>query len=208
MVRAVPIVSEWEEVGDLPRLVPPVLPKGVLSECVQPVVDAGFGVRLRPWSIADAALLVEVYADAGIQRWHCKALADIDEAATMVQGWHREWMMDSSAHWAIITGDDTVVGRVALRKIDLIDGAAELGYWAVPCWRGNGFVPIAVAGVTRWAFGRGFQRLSLEHSVANPASCRVAEKAGYRCEGTLAAAARHLDGQHDMHLHAMTAADL
>ncbi|WP_156055814.1 hypothetical protein [Nocardia sp. NRRL WC-3656] len=59
--------------------------------------------------------------------------------------------------------------------------------------------------MTQWAFERGFARLSLEHSTANPASFRVAQKGDYRYEGTLAAAAAvRLDGRHDMHLHALT----
>lgn len=190
----------------MPRLTPPVVPVGSLSRVGQPIVDVGLGIRLRPWSHADAPLLLKVYADADIQRWHCKSLTDLGEARAMVDRWRREWSAESGAHWAIVRAEDTVVGRVALRKIDVLDGAAELGYWAVPRWRGRGFVPLAVTGLTGWAFDRGFQRLSLEHSIANPGSCRVAQKAGFRFEGTLAAAARHLDGHHDMHLHAITAA--
>lgn len=40
------------------------------------------------------------------------------------------------------------------------------------------------------------------HSTLNPASCRVAEKAGFALEGTRREAALHADGHHDMHLHA------
>ncbi len=191
----------------MPRLTPPAIPAGSLSQIAQPIVDAGHGIRLRPWSHADGPLLLEVYADPVIQRWHCKSIDDIDEARAILDGWRHEWEVESGAHWAVVTGDDTLVGRVALRGVNFLDGVAEVAYWAVPGRRGHGFVPTAVSGLTRWAFDLGFQRLSLEHSIANPASCRVAEKAGYRYEGTLAAAARHLDGHHDMHLHAITAAN-
>jgi len=51
------------------------------------------------------------------------------------------------------------------------------------------------------AFDRGLRRLELEHSTLNPASCRVAEKAGFTLEGTRHGAARHADGHHDMHVH-------
>ena len=43
------------------------------------------------------------------------------------------------------------------------------------------------------------------HSTANAASCRVAEKAGFAPEGVLRQSVRHLDGWHDMHLHARVA---
>ncbi|MEW2435901.1 GNAT family protein [Streptomyces caniferus] len=38
--------------------------------------------------------------------------------------------------------------------------------------------------------------------MANPASCRVATKAGFRLEGTMRSALLHADGWHDEHLHA------
>jgi RimJ/RimL family protein N-acetyltransferase len=62
-----------------------------------------------------------------------------------------------------------------------------------------------VDAATRWAFDVGFRRLQLEHSTQNPASCRVAEKAGFAAEGTRFGAALHADGHHDMHTHARLA---
>jgi len=64
----------------------------------------------------------------------------------------------------------------------------------------------AVSGrATHWAFDIGFLRVFLRHSSANTASCRVAEKTGFRYEGTLVSAAPHPDGRHDMHVHARIA---
>ncbi len=51
-------------------------------------------------------------------------------------------------------------------------------------------------------------RLDLYHSVANPASCRVAEKAGYLCEGTMRGSCLHADGWHDMHVHGLFQGDV
>ena len=45
-------------------------------------------------------------------------------------------------------------------------------------------------------------RIDVEHSTRNSASCRVAAKAGFVPEGTKMSAALHVDGWHDMHLHA------
>jgi ribosomal-protein-alanine N-acetyltransferase len=64
----------------------------------------------------------------------------------------------------------------------------------------------ALTVVTDWAFGSfGLHRIVVEHSTRNPASCRVAEGAGYPLEGTQRSAALHADGWHDMHLHARIA---
>jgi RimJ/RimL family protein N-acetyltransferase len=57
--------------------------------------------------------------------------------------------------------------------------------------------------LTTWAFGElRLHRLELSHSTVNPASCRVAENAGYAMEGIKRGEALHADGWHDMHLHA------
>lgn len=48
-------------------------------------------------------------------------------------------------------------------------------------------------------------RLGLVHSTRNEASCKVALAAGFAPEGTLRGSGKHVDGWHDMHLHARLA---
>jgi RimJ/RimL family protein N-acetyltransferase len=48
----------------------------------------------------------------------------------------------------------------------------------------------------------GLHRIELLHSTCNEASCSVAQKAGYLLEGTKRRHGLHVDGWHDMHLHA------
>ena len=53
-------------------------------------------------------------------------------------------------------------------------------------------------GLAEW----GLRRVELIHAVANPASCRVAEKAGFGLEGTVGNGERYGDGRwYDEHLH-------
>jgi RimJ/RimL family protein N-acetyltransferase len=49
--------------------------------------------------------------------------------------------------------------------------------------------------------------MEINHSTQNPASCRVAEGAGYLAEGVKRSEALHADGWHDMHQHARIATD-
>lgn len=186
----------------------PSLPGTALSGRPQPRLrDAA--VVLRPWSDGDAAGLVSAYSDPDIQRWHCRSLDD-GEAASLIREWRDGWAAGTGASWAVTDpwhGD--LLGRVAFRDVDLADGTAELAYWVLPAARGRGVAATAVRTVSRWAFDEiGFQRLELEHSVANIASCRVALATGFAAEGTLRASARHTDGWHDMHLHARLRTDL
>jgi RimJ/RimL family protein N-acetyltransferase len=62
---------------------------------------------------------------------------------------------------------------------------------------------------SRWAYATlGLRRLELYHAVANPASCAVAMRAGFRLEGEPRASYRYGDGElYDEHAHARLAED-
>lgn len=189
----------------MPSLVASVLVAGSLATLDQPEIRAD-GVLLRPWLTADRDAVVAGYADPAIQRWHCRSM-DESEAAAWIAGWSGRWAAETGAGWAVVdTGE--VAGQISLRRIDLAEAVAEISYWVLPEFRGRRIAPRGLAALTGWAFGTlGLHRLELNHSTANPASCRVAEQAGYPAEGVKRAEARHADGWHDMHQHARLATD-
>lgn len=78
-----------------------------------------------------------------------------------------------------------------------------------PTPAGVGEASLAVATLTGWAFDTlGLHRIELCHAVPNVASCRVADKAGYRHEGTLRESYRYGDGfRYDEHIHGRLATD-
>ena len=172
-----------------------------MSGRAQPVLYAD-ELTLRPWRAGDVPDLVAAYADPAIQRWHTRSMT-ADEAAAWVTSANRGWIRETGANWAVTDGG-AVVARMSLRTIDLAEGLAGFGYWVMPAARGRSVAPRALQAVGRWAFDDlGLHRLELEHSTANPSSCRVAAKAGYRLESTKRSQARHADGWHDMHVHVL-----
>ncbi len=194
----------------MPELVAPALPPDVLSRRPQPTLR-GDALVLRPWAAADTAAVVEAYADPDIQQWHGRSLTP-EEADDWVASWAVRWAAGTEASWAIVAAGDSAdlavglaVGRMAFKHIVPEAAVAEAAYWVAPSARGRGIAPAAVRLGSQWLFSLGFQRLELVHSVANRASCRVAEKAGYAFEGVRRRAGLHADGWHDMHLHAVVA---
>lgn len=190
----------------------------------QPTLSAPGGLTLRPWLPGDASILVTAYGDPAIQQWHRRNILSEDEARELIVRWNYGWSAETHGYWLIVR-DDTAepAGRVSLGGVDLDTGTAELGYWVLPTARGYGIATSAVIGLSRWALGGpghnpghdpghdpghglgrglGLHRLELAHSVANTASCRVADRAGFPLEGTKHGALLHADGWHDMHLHA------
>ena len=65
-------------------------------------------------------------------------------------------------------------------------GRVEVGYWLLPEGRGKGRATRAVRLLSRWALAQpGVSRLELATSPENNASQQVAERSGFRREGTL-----------------------
>jgi RimJ/RimL family protein N-acetyltransferase len=182
---------------------PPAIPTGSLGDSPQPVLPAADGLFLRPWESADVPAFLTAYQDEEIRRWHTRRPRTEDDVLEWFDAYRADWEREQGGHWAIARDDAAVVGRIALRGFDFDDGIARVSYWVMPAARGVGVATCAVTALSVWAFNDvGFQRLELDHSTRNPASCRVAIKSGYLFEGTKRSAAAHDDGRHDMHLHA------
>ncbi|MDG4798644.1 GNAT family protein [Micromonospora sp. WMMD1082] len=164
---------------------------------------------LRPWRDADAPAVLDAWRDPAIAQWNPPGdAADLESALRWLR-WRADWSSGSHVSLAAVdpTDVDTLLGSVSLHRIHA--GDASIGYWTVPTARGRGIATAAVVRLTEWAFADlGLDRIELCHAVANPASCRVAERAGYLAEGTLRRSHRYGDGRrYDEHLHARLATD-
>ncbi|MFF0528528.1 GNAT family N-acetyltransferase [Nocardia amikacinitolerans] len=134
---------------------------------------------------------------------------DADQpTSAWIATWIDDWTGGLHAHWAVTDADHgRLLGRASVKDKDPVAGQGGLAYWTVPAARGAAVAPRACSALTRWAFDLGFHRLELVHSVHNPASCRVATKTGFTLEGVKRSAGLHLDGWHNMHLHARITTD-
>ncbi|KQX50705.1 MULTISPECIES: GNAT family N-acetyltransferase [unclassified Streptomyces] len=189
--------------------IPAVVPAGRMAAMAQPILGLPGGLELRPWRIADADVLVTAGQDPGIRQWNRLFVETRDDARRRIERMHERWRAELSAIWAIARPGGEAVGLIGWGDIDLGAGSAEVVYWILPSARGGGVVAEATQRVSGWALNDlGLHRLRLCHSVANPASCRVAEKAGYSLEGTMRSALLHADGWHDEHLHALVQGDI
>lgn len=160
---------------------------------------------IRPPAVEDAPEAYELLNDLEVRRWNPgRECPDLQTA----EAWCREgadWSDGSHATWhAIDRATLRMVGNVSLFAIDADDAVAKIGYRVLPSARGRGVARQMVDAVTGWAFERrGLMRVQLEHAVLNAASCRVAEAAGFRLEGTTrsAYAVPGTDTREDCHIH-------
>lgn len=188
---------------EVPRLVAPDIAQGSLRSFQQPTIEVSDTLQLRTWTIKDVPAVMAAYVDPDIRHWHPRSL-DENEAAGVIADWCSRWEREVGADWAIISiSDGAVLGRIAVREINLEEGHGEFSYWVLPNARGRGVAGLAVETVSAWAFEEiGFHRLELRHAVHNLPSCRVAAKSHFELEGTLRSVFLLADGWHDAHLHA------
>jgi RimJ/RimL family protein N-acetyltransferase len=165
---------------------------------------------LRPPTADDAGPTRRMLADDDIRRWNP---GPEDQSEAGLRTWcarQGDWSDGSHATlWVFDRSGGDLLGTVSLFKIDHAQADAEVGYRVAAWARGGGIATEAMRVLADWAFpALGLVRVQLFHAVANPASCRVAEKVGFRHEGTLRQSYVYGDGtRHDEHLHARLADD-
>ncbi|MFC4856546.1 GNAT family N-acetyltransferase [Actinophytocola glycyrrhizae] len=138
------------------------------------------GLVLRGWEPGDAAALVEIYRDPAMLRWTRFPVTTAAEAEVWVANQQEGWAANTRHSFAVLD-DERLVGCVALKR------GIEVGYWTAAHARGRDVASRAVRALTAWAIGNGVTTLELRHQVDNEASCRVAEKSGFRLRETLPA---------------------
>ena len=166
---------------------------------VEPVTLPAGPVRLRAWRPEDADAVLAALCDPDTALWNAGGVQTREDAARWVEG-RGDWSSGEHASWAVADAAESVlVGSVSLHSIDGDQNDAEIGYWTVPAARGRGVAVAAVITACRWAFATlPVDRIELCHAIENVASGRVAQKAGFTCEGHLRRSYRYGDGvKHD-----------
>jgi RimJ/RimL family protein N-acetyltransferase len=168
------------------------------------------GLRLRPPTPADGPDALAMLRDPDVAVWN--PVPRVVDLASAIDWLARgaDWSAGDHATFSVLGPDGRLAGTVSLHHVDRDQANADIGYRVAPWARGRGVATAALTAVTDWALASlALARIQLFHAVANPASCRVAEKAGFLLEGHLRSATRYGDGnRHDEHLHARLATDL
>ena len=99
-------------------------------------------------------------------------------------GWLATTRGESPHHFAVMV-DGSLAGGVGCEpKRDISTGSAEIGWWLNPTWWGRGIAATAVIRLIEYCFtDLDLHRVEAGVFLTNPASTRVAEKAGLELEG-------------------------
>ncbi|MFD5200693.1 GNAT family N-acetyltransferase [Streptomyces sp. NPDC058375] len=144
------------------------------------------GLRLRRWREEDLPSVLRAYEDPAMRRWLAIQVSGPDGAADWLEEQRTGWAAGTRFAFAVTESgrEDELLGNVVMKQLDLVNGQAEMGYWTTAPARGRGVASRALAALTDWAFTtfaeQSLDRMELLHQLDNVASCRVAEKCGYR----------------------------
>ena len=166
------------------------------------------GLTLRRWEDADADAVLVAFAPAEMVRQSGRPISDEADALLWLGDRRRDWEAGTAYSWAVVDHQAVVVGSVTVSAVDRRHDTGWVSYWTTESARGRGVAAVATGALSVWAFeDLGLFRLELGHRTNNPASCRVAERAGFRVEGLERAKLRYGDTRYDVELHARLATD-
>ncbi|MER5982020.1 GNAT family N-acetyltransferase [Streptomyces sp. NPDC001787] len=165
------------------------------------------GLVLRSWRPDDAPAVLRAFAPAGMSRQSARPVTTPAEALEWVADRERERAAGTGYAWAVV-GEGEVLGCVTVGAVNRVHDTGWVSYWTAGPARGRGVAGAGVRALARWAFGDlGLFRLELGHRTNNPASCRVAGRAGFAVEGIERGKLRYGEERFDVERHARLATD-
>jgi RimJ/RimL family protein N-acetyltransferase len=151
---------------------------------VTPTLTDGV-VTLRPWRAEDVDPLVALCDDPEIVRFtRVPTPYTRDDALMFMAQKVAIEERGEAVSLAVVDADDRLLGSIDVRRGT--DGRASIGYLVGAGARGRGVASRATRLLARWALAEwGVARLEIHVRPDNPASQRVAERAGFTREGVL-----------------------
>ena len=153
---------------------------------ITPVTLTDEGLLLRLPTLDDVAAVTAACQDPDVQAWTTIPVPYAESDAVWFLGTYvpAAWEGGTEAVWLVTDpADGTLLGCCGLTLLP--EERGEVGFWIAPQARGRGVATAATRLMCRWGFQeRGLQRIEWLAFVGNEPSRRVAEKAGFRLEGT------------------------
>ncbi|MGZ3142653.1 GNAT family N-acetyltransferase [Lentzea chajnantorensis] len=162
---------------------------------------------LRPWRPDDAPVLLAAAREPLMDRQFTTEITSLEDAVSWIDLLAVRRVDDVAYTFAVLL-DGEPAGNIAVSSVERRHQTGWVSYWVREHARGRGLATRACRAISDWAFTElGLFRLELAHRVDNPASCRVATRAGYAVEGVERGRLLH-DGQRfDAERHARLATD-
>ena len=141
-------------------------------------------ITLEPYTVVHRRELVRAADDERISRHMSDAFPfpyTMEDADAWLAKCGAE---DPPLSFAIVVGEELAGGVGCEPGADIRSGTADIGWWLSPKWWGKGIAAVAAARMIEYCFDDlDMHRVEAGVFMSNPASARVAEKAGFLLEG-------------------------
>jgi ribosomal-protein-serine acetyltransferase len=168
------------------------------------------GHQLRILEESDAEELYEVIDAnrARLARWMVWAEPQTREQTLAFIRATRKQLAENDGLQTAIVDPERIVGMVGFHSVDWENRSTSIGYWLAHAAEGSGTMTEAVSVLVGHALREWrLNRVEIRADVENFRSRALAERLGFRQEGTLRQAIKLADGYHDDALYAMLAQD-
>lgn len=146
----------------------------------------GKSVNLRTVRSRDLATYLDLFSDIEARGEHFPLMMPTETSVNTRFAKDGFWSDENGTMLIVEKESDRIVGLMVQFKPVFYHDSVELGYIVFnPADRGKGYVPEAVKLFTKYMFdSKPIYRIQLQIEPGNAASRRVAEKCGFKYEGT------------------------
>lgn len=100
--------------------------------------------------------------------------------------------------------NDSFAGLIAIKEIDEWNKRAELGYWLIPRFEGQGIMTSCCITILDVAFSKlGMNRVQIKTGIGNAPSSRIPERLGFKFEGIERAGEKFPDHYQDLEVYSL-----
>lgn len=134
---------------------------------------------------------------------------NMEETKKKISDWINFYSKKSFYQWAVtLKGKDEPIGAISLFTVNELDLCGDVGYCIGKKYWGQGIATEALKAVLNFAFEIiGYNRIETYHSINNPASGRVMQKAGMTFEGLARQKYKSICGFEDSNMYSILKED-
>jgi ribosomal-protein-alanine N-acetyltransferase len=142
---------------------------------------------LRPIRASDIQFVFEGLSHPDVIQFYAVSYKTLEETQVQMD-WYQNIEKEKSGQWWAICDqhDEQFLGAAGINDIHLQHRRGEIGYWLLPAYWGQKFVPEALEAVCQYAFKEmNLHRIYAYVEPANANSSKVLQKLHFVCEGTM-----------------------
>lgn len=110
----------------------------------------------------------------------------IQDEISYLEMMDKNWTECTAFDYGIFNkSDGAYMGNIGLHTIRWEHQVAEIGYWILGSFEGQGYISEAVTALEKIAFDLGFHRIEIRCSSTNEQSAHVPLRCGYQLDGRL-----------------------